>query len=421
MKILIVSNLYPPHSIGGYELGCETVVEEFRKRGHQVNVLTSAFGVAQRCQEAQIRRWLRFDPVSSEAAPSRRMQSIMSDVANGRAFQRTVRDWRPEIVYFWNLYGIGLNFLWAADVFRIPSAIYVSDAWLALWDRGDSALSWRTHPGNSPHRRVLRRLASEALRLIGTRHPRGLPDLSGSQFASDYLRRLTAQRFHHLGNAPVVHWGVNEREFIPAQTPPASASRVLYVGQVVPHKGVHTAIQAIGILRRNGLDHVRLTIAGGTVVPGYLDDLRRLVSEQQLTDTVTFIGHVIRKRLPVVYSDHDVLVLPSIWEEPFSIALLEGMAAGLAVVCTPTGGTPESIRSGENGLFFEPGDAHSCAHQIGQLVRNPSVFVRLRDASRASIEERFTLDGLCTRLEELLLERVSRFSGARTDLPARRL
>ena len=61
MKILVVTNFYPPHYVGGYELGCRDVVEGLRQRGHKVDVLTSTWGVDRPLQEGGVHRWLVSD------------------------------------------------------------------------------------------------------------------------------------------------------------------------------------------------------------------------------------------------------------------------------------------------------------------------------------------------------------------------
>ena len=77
--------------------------------------------------------------------------------------------------------------------------------------------------------------------------------------------------------------------------------------------------------------------------------------------------------MPRVYADHDVFVFPSIWEEPFSIGLLEAMACGQAVVGTTTGGSAEILVDGVNSLVFPPGDPRRLARQVKRLFDFRSV------------------------------------------------
>jgi glycosyltransferase involved in cell wall biosynthesis len=105
--------------------------------------------------------------------------------------------------------------------------------------------------------------------------------------------------------------------------------------------------------------------------------------------------------MPQVYRSHDALVLPSIWDEPFSIGLLEAMASGLAVVGTTTGGSREILADGINALTFSPGDAEALATQIGRLT-SADLRQRLGRAARRTVEERFTLAAMLERIEEFL-------------------
>jgi glycosyltransferase involved in cell wall biosynthesis len=70
--------------------------------------------------------------------------------------------------------------------------------------------------------------------------------------------------------------------------------------------------------------------------------------------------------MPGLLRKFDVLVLPSIWPEPFSRAVLEGLVSGLVVVATRSGGTPEIIVDGENGLLFTPNDPEELAKKIAR-------------------------------------------------------
>jgi glycosyltransferase involved in cell wall biosynthesis len=109
---------------------------------------------------------------------------------------------------------------------------------------------------------------------------------------------------------------------------------------------------------------------------------------------------------------HDVLLIPSVWPEPFSRMVLEGMAAGLAVIATPTGGTTEVVRDGENGLLFAPGDSDALARQIARLGDEPELRQRLAQAGLDTISTHFTEARMLDEIEQYLREVVR--SGAET-------
>jgi glycosyltransferase involved in cell wall biosynthesis len=108
--------------------------------------------------------------------------------------------------------------------------------------------------------------------------------------------------------------------------------------------------------------------------------------------------------MPGLLQKHDVLVLPSIWAEPFSRAILEGMISGLVVVAARTGGTPEIIIDGENGLLFEPNDLEDLAKKIAHLMDDPESCDQMSHAARQTILERFTMTKMMDEIESYLQE-----------------
>jgi glycosyltransferase involved in cell wall biosynthesis len=202
--------------------------------------------------------------------------------------------------------------------------------------------------------------------------------------------------------AEVIPWGIDTRRF-PFFARRRKPTRLLYVGQIMPHKGVNAAIEALKWIRvKKECEMVRLTIAGGTILPDYETSLRKLVLELGLENHVHFTGFVPHEELPEIYRQHDILIFPSVWDEPFGIALLEAMSSGLAVVATATGGSAEIIKDEENAMVFPPGDAQACAHQIQRLSHDFTLFQRLVRAARRKVEEAFRFETTLDRIEDSL-------------------
>jgi glycosyltransferase involved in cell wall biosynthesis len=106
--------------------------------------------------------------------------------------------------------------------------------------------------------------------------------------------------------------------------------------------------------------------------------------------------------MPAVMAEHDALLLLSEWEEPFARIVLEAMAAGLVVIGSLTGGTPEVLIENETGLTFPRGDANVLANQLQRLFGNPDLVRSLADAGRQRVEERFTFSRMVDQLEDAL-------------------
>jgi glycogen(starch) synthase len=128
------------------------------------------------------------------------------------------------------------------------------------------------------------------------------------------------------------------------------------------------------------------------------------VAHHGLEESVTFLGWIEHEEMAGLMRQYDVLLLPSIWPEPFARVVLEGMAAGLVVVATPAGGTGEIVKDGENGLLFAPGDSHDLAEKIGRLLGDLDLRLRLAKAGWQTIVDDFNLPRMIDQYEDYLEE-----------------
>jgi glycosyltransferase involved in cell wall biosynthesis len=101
---------------------------------------------------------------------------------------------------------------------------------------------------------------------------------------------------------------------------------------------------------------------------------------------------------------YDALLVPSTWEEPFSRAVLEGMAAGLVVIGTTLGGTKEIIRHGVNGLLVDPGSVEDLAMSIQLLAEDPNLRRTLSESGQRTVAKEFTVGKMMDAIESFLQE-----------------
>ena len=395
MRILVISNFYPPHFIGGYEIGCRDIVEALRARGHDVGVLTSTHGVNRPEQSGQIYRWLETDlALNINGSAADLFKILRKESTNRRAFNRVCRAFSPDVLYVWNATHISISIIIRAQQMGLGVFYFISDYWLIQWE-SDAFYSLSRRSGSTPARRLALRSLNSFLKASGLM-PRDVLDLRHVQFASRHLKQAALSANRPVRDAEVIHWGIDLNRF-PFNEVTHNPRRLLYVGQVTLLKGVQTAIEALKlIVERPGHRSTMLTIAGG---PDYDDRMRRLASSLGLEGNVRFTGQVPREQIPAIYREHDILLFPSVWDEPFSITLLEAMSCGLAVVGTDTGGSSEILKDGVNALIFPKEDAEACAGQIARLIEDPELFNRVRLNARRTVEEGFRLESMVYRIE----------------------
>jgi glycosyltransferase involved in cell wall biosynthesis len=174
---------------------------------------------------------------------------------------------------------------------------------------------------------------------------------------------------------------------------PDDAPLVGTVGNLTPKKAHGDLIEAVSIVRRR-LPDVRLVLVG----QGPLErDLRERVRGLGLNEAVVFAGY--RTDATRLMAAFDVFVLPSRFEG-LSIALLEAMALGRAVVATRVGGSPEVIEDGDSGILAEAGDPGALAEAIRSLLDDPSRRARMGQAARRRAG-RFDIGAAAARMEEV--------------------
>lgn len=400
LRICVVTNYYPPHFIGGYELGCRDIVEALKRRGHQVRVLTSTYKVDGPQTDGEVYRWLQ---ISQWWTPNllRDLAAVLrKETTNQKAFRQLCREFEPHLVYMWNPVGISLSIVSVAQQLGLPVSYFVSDHWLEEWQTDPGYRTWEKQKAGI-RRPFLWKGVLRLLNVLNLAHPPAPPGLHRVQFVSECLKRDALKKGQDVANAQVIHWGVDAERFQMTEKP-QQLKRLLFVGQVTRHKGVHTAVEALNLLVKSGHETATLTIVGDSAAKDFQADLRRMISSYQLEKHVRFTGQVQREDTPRIYQEHDVLIFPSVWDEPFSITVLEAMASGLAVVGTATGGSGEILEDGVNALIFEKENAQQCADRIARLFSDQQLFEQVRRRGRCTIEQKHRLEQMVDTIERSL-------------------
>ena len=129
MKILIITNLYPPYTIGGYELACYDVAEGLRQKGHEVFILTSDYGTAaSSVKEKQTFRRLHFFGY-------RNVRDVMYRFwwyqQRDRRIVHNMIQWvSPDLIYIWNLERLSYGIIPVYSNFPLPSVYAISSYWM---------------------------------------------------------------------------------------------------------------------------------------------------------------------------------------------------------------------------------------------------------------------------------------------------
>lgn len=422
MRILFLTNYFPPHELGGQGRSCQQVMQGMQSRGHETLVLTSMHGTANKLiREKGVVRALYPE---MDLVPWRNAFTFFSarrrrEAHNIQCFKEVVADFRPDVIFIWGMWNMPRSLPAAVEAAYPQRVLYrFAEYWPTLPSQHEEY--WRT-PGRTLPTRLLkgtlRPFALASLARDNDRPPLRFPHAFCVSMAT--RNHLVANGLP-LSGARVIHTGLDATPYLPNRWQanengtalhyglPAIAEnepmRVLYAGRLTAEKGVHVLLAAWQqVVRGYMRDDVHLQIAGSGE-PAYEEALRTQVAKAGMADSVEFLGRVPEEEMPALYRRQDVLVVPSTWPEPFARVLLEGMAAGLAVVATTVGGNSEAIRHQRDGLLVRPGDSMDLAFKLLHLADHPEERELLGEQGRQKVLETFSEARMLDQIEAILRE-----------------
>lgn len=182
--------------------------------------------------------------------------------------------------------------------------------------------------------------------------------------------------------------------------------RLLHPSRLIEEKGLRLSINLLGELVREGVD-ASLTL---TDPPSTFDlsghnhrlraELQLLVAGRGLADRIKFVSPSLRE-MPHLYDQSDIVLYPSLFQEPYGLVPLEAMSSRRPVVASAVGGMVETIRHGETGLLVRSGDSLSLLNAVQRLLDDHDFARRIGETGRKHVQDNYGLMSFCECLMNL--------------------
>ncbi len=400
MKILIISNMFPPHIMGGAEMAAHSLAVWLAAQGHRIHVLTSAHernltGLQNLSENLSVERHY-FPSVyqiyrASERNPLMKIVWHAHDhyhLASERITAGVIERFQPDLINTHSLQGIGYNLLRSVAKSGVPCVQTLHDfAFLCI------------NVNRFKHGREC------------DRHH--LPCQFSTQLKRAYLEKIERLAFWSPSQAllgPHRPYLPTHAEAIAIPLPlrfeqPAlqkrSASgpiRLLYVGQVTPWKGVDFLLEVVKQLPSQ--IPFQLEIIGGG------SDLTPLMEKYQGYPRIHFLGKLPPEKIGAHMSRADLLLTPSLWFENAPLVISQAIQIGLPVFASRIGGLPELVEDGISGRLLTAGDSTVWRAALSEVLEQPDLLDRWR-AGAITMQPRFSQNTLGERVLELFHRTIS--------------
>lgn len=404
-RILLVSNFFPPRTVGGAEIVAFRQAQALAARGHHVTVLAGDLPT-----ETNPAGTLSFDvheglPVYRLAIRSLEPDENFYWASAARRLKSIITADRIEIVHFHNVMGLGANLIPAAKDAGAFCLVTLHDHW------GFCYRQTRLRPDGS----ICDNFDGCAGCMSAIQPPGGtaLPMRLRRDYVAwclghaDYLLTPSA----YLASTYTMAGFPHERTFavsngidlasVPATAKQPSADgavRFLCSAYLGEHKGIPVLLDAVQRLSQDASIGVpwQVTIAG----EGHLRPMIESAVQSEAGRHLRFVGRVPRSELLALMSETDVAVLASVWPENEPVTMLEAVATGKAQIATRLGGNLELVEDSKSGFLVTPGDADELAAAMRRYILDPSLAAKhgaFNHARRERFDERATI----SRLEEI--------------------
>jgi glycosyltransferase involved in cell wall biosynthesis len=390
MRILIVSNLYPPHVLGGYELACRNVAVALRDRGHDVDVFSSWAPVSTNDDPPWVHRgmalkgWLALQvpPQTVDLGREQSYETACSQYANTAALLRQIQEFKPDVVYLWYIWGVGgLGLLDLLEQLGVPWIIHLMDAVptrlltdvdmlpVSLFARSELALLSRASV-IAMSEQVLAEIA-ETTGLRFETPPEMIPGWVDT-------KGLGQRRRYRLGGL----------------------LRLVAASSLGTHKGTDLILHGSAKLVSEGYLTFTVDIYGLSDPEPWI----ALAEDLGVSDRVRFRNPLPQKALLEALPQYDCLLFPTQIREPFGFAPIEAAACGVVPILTRNAGAAERLVDGVHAVKIDRSadglaeairslldgelDVAAIGRRAARYVRHDLNFERCVDAIERTLQRR---------------------------------
>jgi len=380
MKILIISNYYPPYYIGGYELACLKTALFLKQHGHEVSILTGTYKHESKKIEPIYRKlkYINYDNSSF-------INKHTVETYNYKVTKEFIQTTSPDLVYLWSLRCVSIAPAMAVQDLHVKKVFEIGDFWM------------KGYYHNNFLSKLKRSIKNILPFTIGSKVDFSPVICVSKWMAKEMKNKYLAKNIHVIPN------GVNIFEKSTKELD--KTIKYMFCGRIDYSKGLDLAIKALGNLKDKGITNFEFHIYGEGNRE-YIKKCQNIINALNLKKEITFCGK--KDDINKYYKQYDILLMPTRMREPFGLVLIEAMAEGVVVIAPNAYGPAEIISHNLDGLLFEEENIDDLTLNIIKVHTNKYLYFKLRDAAFNKVFQDFNLFHVKKEVEKVLLDVVKR-------------
>lgn len=378
MKIMIINSFYAPDILGGAEYSVKKLAEGLTARGHSVRVLCTGNDVRETVDGVDVVR-LKTAGLHNESDISavprwKRLLSHLVDiwnVGNAGMLAREIDEFKPDVINTNNLYGITPIVWKIAKKKKIRLVHTIRDYYLmcplvAMSCKKTGGEKCKKPMLSCSFHRNMNRLHSKFVDCVTAPSALTLNVLTENGFFKNSAKVVVPNATDYDEDA--VRAMLEERK---NKLKDKDRVRFVYLGTLSEQKGIRWMMDSFNHLTEGA----ELYIAGKGDLQSYVEQ------EAEKNHSIHYVGFLSEQEVSELLAESDVLICPSLWEEPFGRVVLDAYKHAMPVISSNMGALPELVKDGTTGFVARADNRRELAEKMEAYVNSPSAI--LRHAERA--------------------------------------
>ena len=368
-KILILNHEYPPVGGGGGKI-TQNLCEGLANKGYDIRVLTSHHKDLPLHEKNGIIIY-RLPVHRKQIFRASFIDMLWFVIKSTRKGLGIIRSWKPDLIHAHFAVPAGAAAYFLSKLTGIPYVLTVHG--------GDV-------PGAAPEKTAgWFRLVYPFSKLIWKNAVRVIA-------VSEYVKELAEKKY--AVPIQVIGNGINLKQFTPKKIESHAVPRILFVGRLSPEKNPLAVVHSLSALL--GMPWECIVLGDGIM----MSELKALIKSKKMQDRILLKGWVTQLDVLKWMGTSDILFMPSLMEG-LPISGLQGLACGLALVLSKTGGCIHLVKEGRNGCLVEPGDIVGYTKALQHLLSDPEMLLRFRKYS-VRMSAQFSINAVVDQYDKVI-------------------